>query len=552
MAKLNIEFMDDDMGFCSKVEDDLENSIERLIAQYGTADMPWDNIGREEFEQLYVDRGFLLAWYPFKENAEILEIGAGVGAITGLLCQKAGRVISVEKKRRRAQILAQRYKDVPNLEVRQEHYMNLPYKKQFDYIVVHDIFGYVKKYIKTENPYEDFFRQLLCMLKEDGIILLATENRLGVKYFSGAIENYSNKFFVGLDNFDGYDVVYTPTKKELQNILQKCGITDYKFFYPFPDNIFPTEIYTDRSLKYLLYGGKSEETGWDRFELFNEREMFETLQREGVVQNFANAFLVEIGQQKHLSKIDYCKLITSREEGSFQFTFIASDEYYGSNNGKYRLEDGVDSLHKKLSDLIFAARGAGTHAEQYCQKIYDCFKQVKDLLEESGEEKFDIYSKKFTEYFGKEKIKNIGRCISFCDINTKNIFCKEESYQLFLEENDCKVPVDYLIWSIIYEWYAGNIWERKSRMKLVKLKKLYSICGLDKADIEVFQKWRLHYRDQLSTGEVAKQYVDWYKQDFIYPVDAIVNGDLIRRDFSKKEEADNQLLMEKDVLDEMR
>lgn len=552
MAKLNIEFMDDDMGFCSKVEDDLENSIKKLIGQYKTTDMPWDIIGKEEFEQLYLDRGFLLAWYPFKENAGILEIGAGVGAITGMLCQKVDRVVAVEKKRRRAQILAERYKDVPNLEIKQEHYMDLPYRKEFDYIVVHDIFGYVKKYVKTDNPYESFFRQLLCMLKEDGIILLATENRLGVKYFSGAIENYSNKFFVGLDNFDGYDVVYTPTKEELQNLLRKCGITDYKFYYPFPDNIFPTEIYTDRSLEYLLYGGKSEETGWDRFELFNEREMFETLQREGVVQNFANAFLVEIGQQKHFSKIDYCKLVTSRENGDFQYTVIADGKYHGSNNEKYELEDGADSMHKKLSDLIFAAKHAGTHTDQYCQQIYDCFKRVKELLEERGEEGSDIYSENFVDYFGKARIKTTGKCIGFCDINTKSIFCKNESYQVLLEENDCKVPVDYLLWSIVYEWYVNNVWERKSRMKLVKLKKLYSICGLDKADIEVFQKWRLHYRSKLSTMKIEKQYVDWYKQDFIYPVDAIVNGDLIRRDFSKKEEADNQLLMEKDVLDEMR
>lgn len=552
MAKLNIEFMDDDMGFCSKVEDDLENSIEKWIRQYPAVDLPWDSLNKEEFEQLYPDRGFLLAWYPFKEDAEILEIGAGVGAITGLLCRKAGKVVAVEKKRRRARILAERYKGVSNLEVLQEHYMKLPYQERFDYIVVHDIFGYVKKYIKTEAPYESFLHQLLSMLKEDGIILLATENRLGMKYFSGAIENYSNKFFVGLDQFDGYDVIYTPTKEELKSLLQKCGITNYKFYYPFPDNIFPTEIYTDRSLEYLLYGGKSEETGWDRFELFNEREMFESLQREGIVQNFVNAFLVEIGRQGNLSKVDYSRLITGRKDGSFQYTFIANGEYHDSNHKTYLLKNGAVSLHKKLSDLILKARYAGKYADQYGQKIYDSFKQVKELLEERGEYERHIYSEDFTSHFGDARVKDTGKCIGFCDINIKNIFCQKETYQIFLEENTCKVPVAYLIWLIMYEWYTNNIWERKSRMKLVQLKKMYDICDLKKEDIDVFQKWRSHYRNRLSIGRVAEQYVDWYKQDFIYPVDAIVNGDLIRRDFSKTEEQDNPLLVEKDVLDEIR
>ena len=38
-----------------------------------------------------------ISWYPFKENTAILEIGAEFGAITGELCERAGRVIVTEK-----------------------------------------------------------------------------------------------------------------------------------------------------------------------------------------------------------------------------------------------------------------------------------------------------------------------------------------------------------------------------------------------------------------------------------------------------------------------
>ncbi len=552
MAKLNIEFMDDEMGFYSKVEDDLEDDIEKLIDRYQDLDMPWDTMDKETFEQLFTDRGFLLAWYPFKSNSEILEIGAGVGAITGVLCKKASKVVAVEKKKKRAQILQARYRDVSNLQVVHDHYMNLPYRKKFDYIVVHDIFGYVKKYIKTDKPYERFFNQLFSMLKEDGVILLAVENRLGMKYFSGAIENYSNKFFVGLDNFDGYDVIYTPTREELKDLLERCGKFSYRFYYPFPDNIFPTEIFTDNSLEYLLYGGKSEETGWDRFELFNEREIFETLQRDGILQNFVNAFLLEIGQQKYLSELDYCRLITSKENGDFQYIAIAGNEYYDSNNKRYLLEDGDISLHKKLSDTIIAARHAGRFADQYCQQIYDYFKKVKELLELRGEVCQDIYTEEFIFNFGDTRIHDVGKCIPFCYVNTKNIFEKQGRYKIFLEDNNCKVPVNFMVWTIVYEWYVNNIWERKSRMKLVRLKEIYEICDLNKKDIGVFQKWYKNYKHKLSASRVEEHYVDWYKQDFIYPVDAIVNGDLIRRDFQKNESKDNQLMKEKTILDEMR
>ena len=43
-------------------------------------------------------------WYPFKEHASVLEIGAGCGAVTGILCQKAEKVTAVELSKRRAEI----------------------------------------------------------------------------------------------------------------------------------------------------------------------------------------------------------------------------------------------------------------------------------------------------------------------------------------------------------------------------------------------------------------------------------------------------------------
>ena len=38
----------------------------------------------------------ILNWYPFKEHASVLEVGAGMGSITGLLCDAAEFVTSIE------------------------------------------------------------------------------------------------------------------------------------------------------------------------------------------------------------------------------------------------------------------------------------------------------------------------------------------------------------------------------------------------------------------------------------------------------------------------
>ena len=59
----------------------------------------------------------ILNWYPFKEDATILEIGAGCGAITGALCNKANKVIAVELSKRRAEINYRRHRNCDNLEI---------------------------------------------------------------------------------------------------------------------------------------------------------------------------------------------------------------------------------------------------------------------------------------------------------------------------------------------------------------------------------------------------------------------------------------------------
>ncbi|MBQ9518538.1 MAG: SAM-dependent methyltransferase, partial [Firmicutes bacterium] len=46
----------------------------------------------------------ILNWYPFDQNGSCLEIGAGCGAITGMLCQKHKKVVSVDISERRCKI----------------------------------------------------------------------------------------------------------------------------------------------------------------------------------------------------------------------------------------------------------------------------------------------------------------------------------------------------------------------------------------------------------------------------------------------------------------
>ena len=52
--------------------------------------------------------------YNFEPNSTVLEIGAHLGEITGALCEKCAKVISVEPNEIKAKAILQRYSDKEN------------------------------------------------------------------------------------------------------------------------------------------------------------------------------------------------------------------------------------------------------------------------------------------------------------------------------------------------------------------------------------------------------------------------------------------------------
>ena len=59
----------------------------------------------------------LLNWYPFEKDACVLEIGAGMGALTPLLSRRCKKAVSVEMNALRAQLIRERMKGRENVDV---------------------------------------------------------------------------------------------------------------------------------------------------------------------------------------------------------------------------------------------------------------------------------------------------------------------------------------------------------------------------------------------------------------------------------------------------
>jgi 2-polyprenyl-3-methyl-5-hydroxy-6-metoxy-1,4-benzoquinol methylase len=235
----------------------------------------------------------LLEWYEFKEDANILEIGAGCGALTGLFCEKAKEVVAIELSKRRAEVIASRYKENTNLEIIAGNISNIKFTKRFDYITLIGVLEYAGKYYSSNSPYFDFLLSIKKLLKPDGVLIIAIENKFGIKYWAGAREDHNGSFFSGLENYVENKEIITFSKDELKELINCAGFNKINYYYPMPDYKLPIQLFSDaRTPSTEEMVGYFPNYDNDRIKLFNEKLVYNNLIKNNKYDFFANSFLV--------------------------------------------------------------------------------------------------------------------------------------------------------------------------------------------------------------------------------------------------------------------
>lgn len=292
-------------------------------------------------------RANILNWYPFQKDDEVLEIGSGCGTLTQMLCRKCKSVYSVEGSKRRAEITYERNKEFDNLLVYAAEFGKFPLKKQFDYVILIGVFEYAKLFFDVKNPFAYFLQEIKNVLKDTGKVLIAIENRYGLKYWAGANEDHLGLPYVGFSEYEKYPVTTFGTV-EMQNLIKEAGFEKFKFYYPFPDYKLPEVIYTEdrlpcsdelKDLPIYLYGNHVN---------FNIQDVY-----EGLIQNdqfgfFSNSYLIEFGgNQAQLSPVIYAKELSYRENNYRTVTIQTED----LNFKKIALENGTKEHLNRMEKI---------------------------------------------------------------------------------------------------------------------------------------------------------------------------------------------------------
>lgn len=250
----------------------------------------------------------IVDWIPMAKSAKVLEVGSGCGAITGALSRNAGSVTCVDLSKKRSLINAYRHEECDNVTIHVGNFKDIEpdLDRDFDYICLIGVFEYGQSYIGGDTPFEDFLNILKPHLAEGGRIVIAIENKYGLKYFAGCKEDHLGTYFSGIENYADGGGVRTFSRRGLERIFRNCEVSESHFYYPYPDYKFMTTLYSDSYLP-----GKGELSNnlrnfdRDRMLLFNEKNAFDGLVEDGLFSIFANSYVAVIGGDFDIKFVKY-------------------------------------------------------------------------------------------------------------------------------------------------------------------------------------------------------------------------------------------------------
>lgn len=185
-------------------------------------------------------------------------------------------------------------------------------------------------------------------LAPGGRIVIAIENKYGMKYFAGCKEDHLGTYFSGIENYVEGGGVRTFGRKGLEKIFGACGAEEYHFYYPYPDYKFMTTLYSDGYLP-----GKGELSNnlrnfdRDRMLLFHEKDAYDGVIEEGLFPIFSNSYVAVLGAD---FDVIYAKYSNDRAPQYRIRTQIEQDEKGRRTVCKYPLSDEAISHVKGMEE----------------------------------------------------------------------------------------------------------------------------------------------------------------------------------------------------------
>lgn len=294
-VKLNLDLYD---GADLYSDGGIEDFLLETVKKHGDIDYTsfiYDNFSWPVLYHLSPVRESIVDWYPLQKQDTVLEIGAGCGAVTGSFLKKGCQVTALDLSLKRCLINAYRHSEHDNLNIIVSNISKfvLNNKQKYKCITLIGVLEYAAAFIGTASPYTDMLRMAASMLDDDGVLIVAIENRLGLKYFAGCCEDHLGVCFKGIEGYSEDDKVRTFSRKELIDLCEASELVCDGIYYPYPDYKLPKCIYSDDRLpKVGELNDNQRNFDSDRLVIFDETKAFDGIISAGLFGEFSNSFLL--------------------------------------------------------------------------------------------------------------------------------------------------------------------------------------------------------------------------------------------------------------------
>jgi len=272
------------------------------------------------------------------KGKRILELGSGCGAITRYLGELGCQVLALEGSERRARITRARCRDLSQVQVVCDSWDSFEWDHDFDIILLIGVLEYSSLFVKSaeigparkiaqfphiadvcpsddlfsavpgDNPPLEMLRKCRSFLHGEGRIVLAIENKLGLKYWAGAPEDHTGRPYDGIQDLYDSSTAITFGKDELARLLSHAGFPFRDFFYPFPDYKLPSVTLTeaafaaqDLTLTDLLQEKFDYAQGSGQTTELSLTRIAASVLANGLMADMANSFLIVAGASQSLA-----------------------------------------------------------------------------------------------------------------------------------------------------------------------------------------------------------------------------------------------------------
>ncbi|MBR2743799.1 MAG: hypothetical protein IKE01_00680 [Clostridia bacterium] len=383
----------------------------------------------------------ILKWYSFERKAKIYELHKGTSI----------------------------FKDSNmELDVTSCCYKNFKIDGKYDYITLIGTYEYAPLMVNLPNPYVELLKKLKSHLNENGKLLLAIDNRIGVKYLVGGRSELYHKIFEGIESCICNTLPNLLTKNEIITQINSAGYNFYKFYYPLPDYKNTSVIYSDQYLPKSNHSKIKYPAKYDKGSiiLYSEEKAIKQICNAGLFDNLTNSFLVELSNNNLLSKTKFVSYNTYRKCKYQTILTIESDKVQkvaaNSISQKHIDEIGWNITKLKELDFNIVDQYANGKIESEYVQFEELDKQIVTLIQNNKiDESIKLISSWYTYISDRlhkqnENNENIFRHFKIDipeSIKSELIFVKEGFIDLSFENTF--FYDDYMFYD--QEWYYENV-----------------------------------------------------------------------------------------------